>query len=598
MVADGAGAAWLVGRWKVIRLDPETGETSTWDAADDAVFASPELGLAPSAGAGVWLLDGDRIRLFDGHRFAVDLQVPEDMVNFRVDSGAVHGIVRDVVELGSELWLSLEVTLTTDHSVGPDGGQVVKWSDGRWAVMSQLAGGVGGDLAVDTDGSVWAGGSTSSLEGARGGIKRFDGSGWVLPGARGPEAPGASPLDSGHVVADPAGGVWFHIEGQGGHLFRFDRASWHSAGGDLLTPDSISGGLAASSGAAWLIGAPGIASFSADGTVRTFGPEQGLAQDVARLVVAGEDDVLVLDRQGVQRLDGNRFNRLWTDPDPPDWNGPWVARSADEIWAQSDEQWFRYHDGAWQPTGLTTGTAVGATVATDGALWISTTRGLVRRAKGGDRVMGQDEGDLFAGPDGSVWVSGDGRVIQYDADGTRTAIDFPGRTDGECLLAAGSDGSVWVSAEPEPGEGCGVLGSLARWDGRRWATVDAPPWTMVDGVPTEYMGSMVATDDGAAWTTSYSGNFLGRHHDGRWTSFDVKGLATLTAVPEGRVCGMERADMNSSLSDALVCFNREGEVARFDISGMGVGDISIAPDGSIWVKGGQFARLDETLAMK
>lgn len=56
--------------------------------------------------------------------------------------------------------------------------------------------------------------------------------------------------------------------------------------------------------------------------------------------------------------------------------------------------------------------------------------------------MGQDEGELFAGPDGSVWVSGDSRIIQYHADGNRTAIDFPGRTDGECLVAAGPDGSV------------------------------------------------------------------------------------------------------------------------------------------------------------
>ena len=81
MVADGEGLVWFLGPWQLIRLDPRTGEATIWDAADDLQFASTGMTLAPAAGAGVWLMDGGRVRLFDGERFAVDVEVPSDIRN-------------------------------------------------------------------------------------------------------------------------------------------------------------------------------------------------------------------------------------------------------------------------------------------------------------------------------------------------------------------------------------------------------------------------------------------------------------------------------------------------------------------------------------
>ena len=75
VVVDGAGMVWVDGPWQVARVDPATGEATIWDAADDLAFTSVQR-LAPAQPAGVWLDSGDRVRLFDGERFLVDIAVP------------------------------------------------------------------------------------------------------------------------------------------------------------------------------------------------------------------------------------------------------------------------------------------------------------------------------------------------------------------------------------------------------------------------------------------------------------------------------------------------------------------------------------------
>ena len=146
MVADGANHVWVRSGWEVTRIDAQTGESKSWDVGDDAVFASPGLILAPALGSGVWLLDGGRIRLFDGDRFAVDLQVPEDVLDVTdaagrvVDEGqilqgadgVIQGTVEDVVERGAELWLSIQAIRISDS-----GSEGVRWS-GREVVRRRL----------------------------------------------------------------------------------------------------------------------------------------------------------------------------------------------------------------------------------------------------------------------------------------------------------------------------------------------------------------------------------------------------------------------------------------------------------------------------
>ena len=89
VAVDGAGMVWVDGPWQVARVDPATGEATIWDAADDLAFTSVQ-GLAPAQPAGVWLDSGDRVRLFDGERFLVDIAVP-GAVRRRAEGDQVAG---------------------------------------------------------------------------------------------------------------------------------------------------------------------------------------------------------------------------------------------------------------------------------------------------------------------------------------------------------------------------------------------------------------------------------------------------------------------------------------------------------------------------
>ena len=99
MAVDGTGAVWVRSPWQLTRVDPATGSAQTWDVADDAVFANL-LSVEPSAGAGVWLLEADRARLFDGSRFVRDLPVPAEY------RGGEGRRINGLVEVGSEVWVS------------------------------------------------------------------------------------------------------------------------------------------------------------------------------------------------------------------------------------------------------------------------------------------------------------------------------------------------------------------------------------------------------------------------------------------------------------------------------------------------------------
>ncbi len=589
MVADGEGNVWVRSGWQVTRVHGTSGESRSWDAGDDAVFGSVGLTLAPAASRGVWLLDGGRIRLFDGDRFAVDLQVPAEILDVTDAEGRIRGTVEDVVERGSELWLSVHAERITEISGEEMGGRVVRWADGQWSQMSTLADGASGDLALDSEGHVWAGGRIASPAGYDQGVRRWDGSDWVLPGADSSEAPTSPFPPVGTVAADHAGGMWFLAWGDDGRLYHFDGTAWRS----WRMPEGNMALAVAGDGAAWLTRSDpvgGVTRVSADGGADAVGG--GLSEASGDVEVTGGDLVLVTDRDGVLRLSGDGFTRIWQEPVAAFLG--WVAAvSQEEVWAWDAWGGEQFHyDGEWGGMGLAAECA--PVLANDGALWVPTSTGLVRRsADRGSVVAAGVDGctGMLAGADGSVLLPLESEVARVAPDGTRTAIPWPGDTVNECLKAAGADGTVWVSAETDPGEsGCDDPRELVRWDGRRWTPVEAPP--------IGSLGRMVVTDDGAAWVSSgYPGDFLGRYDNGPWESYDVGRLnpGALAPGPGGRVCGMEQADPDSSHGDAIVCFDATGEVARIDIGGMGVSAFSVALDGTVWALGGQVAQVDAKL---
>ena len=437
---------WIDGPMQLTRLDPRTGQATTWDAADDLTFATITE-MAPSDGAGVWLVGGGRVRRFDGDGFVSDVTVPEE---YQEPSGRIDGLVED----GETLWVTVDDG--EDHVVA-------RVAQGSW---TRLPGGHGAPIAVDSDGNLWA--VERRAEGEPIGLSRFDGTTWSRPDSSVTYPTGG--ISS--IVADPEGGVWVLAHDPEAAasvppsqdqrtLVHFDGSSWSQT----PVPGAIGeipwwrGMLAvAPDGGVWVAGMSGVARYDPDGQWRTFGAADGLPaeprEELRSVVVAG-DEVVVVSSVGAHRFDGTQFVPLWSDPASVQrLPGPLVAVSRDEVWAPGRRYggWWRHRNGAWEPVGPQEDAteAMGfesGVVASDGAVWVPTPVGLVRVDGDDWTVMSERDTSrqqLAAGPDGSVWAIEGGTVVRLDADGSRTPLDYlPGFSPER--LAVGPDGALWAA---------------------------------------------------------------------------------------------------------------------------------------------------------
>jgi hypothetical protein len=600
VVVDGAGMVWVDGPWQVARVDPATGEATIWDAADDLAFASVR-GLAPAQPAGVWLDSGDRVRLFDGERFQVDVAMPAQYA----DGPDGQGPAGEVLQVGDELWAS-------------GGAGVGRWVDGSWSSvgMEQLS--AAGPLALDSQGAVWAGGVSAVGGEERNVVVRFDGTAWATPG----NADMAPTGGIGDIAADPSGGVWVAstqdgpITEQHG-IYRFDGTTWSKAGPGGYAHDmalTTSGQIWAMVGAGNGIDPSGevrVAMLATDGTWEAFESDEGVPEGSEgfwpALAVAGET-VVVSSITGLIRGQGDQFAVLWQDPaavvqpafevafgQAPD---AVLAVDAEEAWLptapiSTGAAWLvarttlsRYRDGTWASVGpVTTGDVASTLVlATDGAIWQATPAGLVRIEGDDWAVVDEDIGgymrtSLAAGDEGSVWTISDGDVVTVRPDGSRTSIGRPEGSMGlfEGMPLAAGLGVVWA-CDSDPTRG---LAWLHQWNGQ-WSDV---------GVPEPYMSvsQLLVAADAAVWATLETGDgdqALARYADGRWT-VDRGAARGLAQTPAGEVCSIRDA--------GVACYDAAGLEAGAALSTypVSVRALSIAPGGSAWVLGEQVARLPE-----
>ena len=592
-VVDGTGMVWIDGPMQLTRLDPRTGKATTWDAADDLTFATITE-MAPSDGAGVWLVGGGRVRRFDGDGFVSDVTVPEEYLE---PSGRIGSLVED----GETLWVTVDDG--EDHVVA-------RVEQGSW---TRLPDGHGDPIAVDSDGTLWA--VERRAGGEPVGLSRFDGTTWSRPDSSVTYPTGR--ISS--IVADPGGGVWVlaHLSPDaaaslppsqdGRTLVRFDGSSWSQTPvrGAIGEIPSWRGMLAvAPDGGVWVAGMSGVARYDPDGQWRTFGAADGLPaeprEELRSVVVAG-DEVVVVSSVGAQRFDGTQFVPLWSDPASVQrLPGPLVAVSRDEVWARAgDGGWWRHRNGAWEPVGPQEDAteAMGfesGVVASDGAVWVPTPVGLVRVDGDDWTVMSERDTSrqqLAAGPDGSVWAIEGGSVVRLDADGSRTPLDYqPGFSPER--LAVGPDGTLWAAGGWHWSAGRTERWSLARWDGT-WQEVPSPPW-MVQPYPegwswTGPVSGLVVAADGALWVSGYGPGFVARYANGEWTNFEDDSepvVEHLVALPNGTVCA----------APDLTCFDATGRIASTiteTLPGVFFDDIGVAPDGAVWVHGEQIARLPD-----
>lgn len=587
MAVDGSGAVWLHSPWQLTRVDPTSGTAQSWDVADDAVFATMGS-IEPTEGDGVWLVESDRVRLFDGRSFVRDLPVP---AQYRGGEGRR---ITGLVEVGSEVWVS-------------SAAGVARSAGGSWTMVGDDTIDGAAMLTLDTDGRMWAVSQVLRSDGElEQTVVRFDGARWTA--VDGPDAP----TFAEELMADPTGGLLVRF---GLDVRRFDGASWRamtqlSSSQHLGAPASLDMSVAPD-GTVWVVGPEGVAR---GGRSQLWQP---VAQvDEASLVGVGlvGADVMVADSSGLLRLDGDQLSRVWSAPGRglgSPMSGLLVV-SSDEVWATGEGAIHQYVEGSWhrRREGLGWlggprmgwGVESGLALASDGAVW-AITGGALARFEGDEPVViprNLADGWLLAGPEEGVWAveaiwpgwsrwyageDPDGSsVTLVRADGTQRSVRLPGPPWSLTSLAAGVDGSIWVTiCEEERADYCTVP-TLMRWDGQ-WASVPYPGAGL--------KGVSVAAD-GAFWALITAGTtveeepVVARYADGSWTRFaQVAERDSVSPSPSGGVCGVDADD------STLVCLDPSGRASNRALPVPG--QVHIGPDGSLWVQdSGVVARLPGT----
>jgi hypothetical protein len=619
--------------WQLTRLGPTTGASQSWDAGDDLAFARMSL-VAPAAGKGVWLVDGDRLRLFDGQRFTRVLQVPASLLA-TAPGPATVGHVHDVLDTGSAVWVSVHDVAWDEQwlakhkpSIWTPARRVLKWAEGTWTTASTREQEVGGYLSLDAAGALWAGGwfadqgyakepgmSTSEH---KTGPRVLGKRGWRLPGANRkiaaqrpagrsrtqPAACGCStPAHRSCCITTMAAGTPSlpTCERRSAMTTLGLRINWAPTAGwprsPLNWPADRTGPRGWPPTAGWCGSPPRGAR---PGTGRTRGCSGRWWP--ARSSPGG---LLVADGSGVLGLDGDRFTRVYSDPlqTHPATSGL-AALGADRVVVRAGNTWFAGNAGSWAAVsspiiGSDAYHDCSAAVASDGAVWITDARGLARVVGDQSTVVtaGVRDCPRAPGEDGAVWVdvspAGDdpGHFVAYAADGTARRVPYPEGPDLVCSFVgmAGRDGKLMVEMVDAD---CGDEGSSrgpAVWNGAAWSRIPAPPTG--DGSREPFVHGMVATDDGAFWAKVNYGT-IARFANGRWqivaTAQRPGTMSRPAAAPGGRVCAFWSGQAGQS---AVVCFGPGGEVARFDTSGMAIGNVSVSPHGHVWVIGPQVARI-------
>lgn len=560
------GAVWAIGPG-LTRFDPASGETRSFTLADDPVLQYVSS-ISPAREGGVWVVDdapGDpTVRRFDGEAFH-DVQAP--------------GPVCRVAEApDGTLW-----------GTGCAGG-LFRSVEGAWQRVPS-DGPVGGSVAVDGHGDVWVARLREhpdySVDGF--GISRYDGITWTSWSVS-----DGLPSDTVEAIVPVDGQVWV---GTTDGLAVYRGGSWDAFPGAEIGMEGV-GSIAVADGQVWVAGSSGqfgrIARFDGD-TWRPVAGANGFGEVGPHPSVAvGEEGTVwaASDGSGLFRLDGDRWVQEASSGPRPDLFQV-VASSSEDVWATGDgyqgrDGVWRLDDGTWTTfPGLPGGTLNQLAVGPEGTLWAATQRGLARfQGSAWEEVASGPHHAIAFAPDGAVWASS-GLAIQRVGGGGLEPAALP---DLVRAFDIGPGGEIWASCLGFTWE-TDCLSRLAHYDGQAWEEITPP------GIGSgDHLRDIEVTRTGELWVSLADPNgelTVMREQDGGWTRFvDTDAGPPLDVRHEGYVAGvLEEAPDGTVLllaPEGLYAFGRDRwkrvATGRFT-------DLSVAPDGAIWLGGDGLFRL-------
>lgn len=407
------------------------------------------------------------------------------------------------------------------------------------------------DLAFDKAGNLWA--ATS------GGLVK-----WMADGAhtKYTTLDGLPDNDIQDIATAPDGTVW--LGSFDGGLTHFDGEGWRTYTAADGLPDSRVWDVAvAPDGTVWVSTydsgvthfAPSTDSSRGRASWRTYTSADGLPSDDAYGIAVSESGaVWIYTASGVARFDGKRWRAFTaTDGLREEYAISIAAGPGDTAWVGTNSGVFYFDGATWtaraEEGGPTSNAVLAIALALDGTAWLGTnTSGLFRS-------------------DGRTWTA------YTERDG------LPGNSVDNVALAP--DGSVWISTSTWHEETSFWSGQgISHFDDKSWTT-----YTTDDELAANRVDHTVKTADGMLWFFTEGGPSC--HNGMDWVP--CPGIdqgapigPSVTQSPDGalwslKLSGVIRFDPGATPDSG------ESWIAYNDFPGNSLGNLTIAPDGSVWV---------------
>lgn len=288
----------------------------------------------------------------------------------------------------------------------------------------------------------------------------------------------------------------------------------------------------------WVATEAGLARLDANGTLTSFGPEQGLSRTSVRTLLRDRDGTLWIGTDlGLNRYRDGKFTVL-TRADGLSHNVivSLVEDTDGAIWIGTDgggvNRWLRGTLSSFTSRhGLSNDSIVAMFEDREGSIWIGTNLGGLNRLKNG-RVtpFSKREGlshdyirAIYEDREGTLWIGTEGGGLNRLRDGQITTFTTRDGLSNDIVFAILEDreGSLWI----------GTDNGLTRLRNGRFEVFHAD-----DGLSNDSVLALHEDRAGTLWIGTYAGG-LNQYKDGRFTAFTTKqGLShdTVNVILEDR----------------------------------------------------------------